>query len=50
MMFKRHGKKKQYIVEGQALPCGHAIPEERPEALTALLLDFFQMIAKSQVP
>jgi len=35
-------QEKANIVEGQALPCGHAIPEERPEALTALLLDFFK--------
>ena len=43
-------QEKAINVEGQALPCGHAIPEERPEALTALLLDFLQTIAKSQVP
>ena len=35
-------QEKANNVEGQALPCGHAIPEERPEALTALLLDFFK--------
>ena len=35
-------QEKANIVEGQALPCGHAIPEERPEPLTALLLDFFK--------
>ena len=35
-------QEKANDVEGHALPCGHAIPEERPEALTALLLDFFK--------
>ena len=35
-------QEKAINVEGHALPCGHAIPEERPEALTALLLDFFK--------
>jgi haloacetate dehalogenase len=35
-------QEKAINIEGHALPCGHAIPEERPEALTALLLDFFK--------
>lgn len=33
-------QEKANNVEGYALPCGHAIPEERPEALADLLIDF----------
>jgi haloacetate dehalogenase len=29
------------LVRGRALPCGHYIPEEAPEALLAEMLDFF---------
>ena len=35
-------QEKANHVEGHALPCGHAIPEECPETLTDLLLDFFK--------
>ena len=33
-------QEKAKNVEGYALPCGHAIPEECPEALADLLIDF----------
>lgn len=33
-------QEKANNVEGYALPCGHAIPEECPEALADLLIDF----------
>ena len=33
-------QEKANNVEGHALPCGHAIPEECPEALADLLIDF----------
>lgn len=32
---------RAHSVEGQGLYCGHFIPEEKPEELSSLLLDFF---------
>ena len=34
-------QEKAINVEGHALPCGHAIPEERPSELAKFLIDFF---------
>ena len=31
-------------VSGRALPCGHAIPQEAPDALLAEMLSFFEAI------
>jgi haloacetate dehalogenase len=33
-------REKARIVRGLALPCGHAIPEEAPEALLSALIGF----------